>query len=234
MRTNDLAGGAMVGIMTKTLNSNHILMKVKSEDILLQPATPAQAVAAAPLLFDTDPHLFAAFFGNDRDLALRFFTAQWQQVQTLFSHRYCTAALVRSDLVGIELGYDRMTQEAAGRGTAQHVAEVLTPDELSHFMKVVRYTPYLMPPTPEDTYYILHLAAAPAVRGMGVGALLLENACERAKGNGYSFCQLDVASDNPAVRFYLRMGMQILSESRVVPLQEQYGVQSHYRMVKAL
>jgi hypothetical protein len=40
-------------------------------------------------------------------------------------------------------------------------------------------------------------------------------------------------SDNPAVRFYGRMGMEILSESRVLLLQ-QYGIASHYRMVKNL
>ena len=51
--------------------------------------------------------------------------------------------------------------------------------------------------------------------------------------NGYRVCQLDVVSDSPAVRFYGRMGMEILSESRVLPL-EKHGIASHYRMVKNL
>ena len=209
-------------------------MNFKAEDAVLQEATPAQADAAAPLLFDTDPHLFAAFFGSDRSLALRFFAAQWKQEGTLFSHRYCTAAVMKGDLVGIELGYGCGTQEEARHGTGRHVAEILNPDEVKSFLEAVSYTSYLLPPTPADAYYILHLAAAPEVRGKGVGARLLENAFAGARRKGFRMCQLDVASDNPAVRFYQRMGMYILSESRVVPLQERYGISSHYRMVREL
>jgi ribosomal protein S18 acetylase RimI-like enzyme len=102
-----------------------------------------------------------------------------------------------------------------------------------HLRKAMSYVPFLVPPFPADAYYILHLASAPFVRGRGVGARLLKAAFERARRDGLRICQLDVASDNPAVRFYERMGMEILSESRVVPLQE-HGIASHYRMVKNL
>ena len=141
---------------------------------------------------------------------------------------------MKGDLVGIELGYGSGTQEEARQGTGRHVAEILTPDEVQSFLEAVRYTSYLLPPTPQDAYYILHLAAVPEARGKGVGARLLENAFACARRKGFRVCQLDVASDNPAVSFYQRMGMYILSESRVVPLQERYGIGSHYRMVREL
>jgi len=55
---------------------------------------------------------------------------------------------------------------------------------------------------------------------------LLGAAFDRARRNGHRVCHLDVASDNPAVGFYELMGMEILSESRVLPLQK-HGIASN-------
>ena len=203
------------------------------EEIVLEPATRGQALAAAPLMYDTDPHLFGYFFGGDQELALRYFAAQWRQERSLFSFRYCTVAVARRTLLGIELGYDAKTQADVFQDTGRHAAQILTPEQMAHLRAAVSYIPFLVPPVPADAYYVLHLASAPSVRGRGVGARLLMAAFDRARRNGYRVCQLDVTSDNPAVRFYERMGMEILSESRVVPLQ-QHGIASHYRMIKTL
>jgi ribosomal protein S18 acetylase RimI-like enzyme len=208
-------------------------MSFMLENVVLEPATREQADAAAPLMYDTDPHLFGHFFGGDRELALRYFATQWRQERSLFSHCHCTVAVARGALLGIELGYDAKTQAAVARDTGRHSAQILTPEQLAHLREAVNYVRYLVPPVPDDAYYVLHLAAARDARGRGVGALLLTAAFDRARRNGYRVCQLDVASDNPAVRFYGRMGMETLSESRVLPLQE-HGIASHYRMVRDL
>jgi ribosomal protein S18 acetylase RimI-like enzyme len=202
-------------------------------DVVLEPATREQAEAAARLMFDTDPHLFGHFFGGDQELALRYFAAQWRHERSLFSHRHCTVAVARGALLGIELGYDAKTQADVARDTGRHTAQMLTPERMAHLRQAVSYVHYLVPPVPDDAYYVLHLASAPEARGRGVGARLLAAAFDRARREGYRVCQLDVASDNPAVRFYRRMGMETLSESRVLPLQ-QHGIASHYRMVKDL
>lgn len=141
--------------------------------------------------------------------------------------------MARGALLGIELGYDAKTQADVARDTGRHASQMLTPEQFAHLREAVSYVHYLVPPVPGDAYYVLHLASAADARGRGVGARLLAAAFERARGNGYRICQLDVASDNVAVRFYQRMGMEILSESRVLPLQ-QHGIASHYRMVKDL
>jgi ribosomal protein S18 acetylase RimI-like enzyme len=208
-------------------------MVFTQEEIVLEPATREQAEAAAPLMYDTDPQLFGYFFGGDQKLALRYFAAQWRQERSLFSYRHCTVAVASGALLGIELGYDANTQADVFRDTGRHAAQILTPEQMAHLRKAVSYVQFLVPPVPADAYYVLHLASAPLARGRGVGARLLMAAFDRARRSRYRVCQLDVASDNPAVRFYERMGMEILSESRVVPLQEQ-GIASHYRMVKNL
>jgi ribosomal protein S18 acetylase RimI-like enzyme len=210
-----------------------VTMLFTQEEIVLEPATPEQADAAAPLMYDTDPHLFAHFFDSDQELALRYFAAQWWQERSLFSYRHCTVAVARGVLLGIELGYDAKTQADVFRDTGRHAAQILTPEQMAHLRKAMSYVPFLVPPVPADAYYVLHLASAPFARARGVGARLLMAAFDRARRSRYRVCQLDVASDNPAVRFYERMGMEILSESRVVPLEE-HGIASHYRMVKEL
>ena len=208
-------------------------MRFTQEEIVLEPATREQADAAALLMYDTDPHLFRYFFAGDEELAVRYFAAQWPQERSLFSYRHCTVAVARGALLGIELGYDAKTQADVMRDTGRHAAQILTRGQMAHLREAMSYVQYLVPPVPNDAYYVLHLASAPVARGRGVGARLLAAAFDRARHNGYRVCQLDVVSDNPAVRFYGRMGMEILSESRVLLLQ-QYGIASHYRMVKNL
>jgi len=105
---------------------------------------------------------------------------------------------------------------------------------MAHLREAVSYVRFLVPPVPDDAYYVLHTwRPARDARGRGVGAQLLAAAFDRARRNGYRVCQRDVVSDNPAVSFYGRMGMETLSESRVLPLQE-HGIASHYRMVRDL
>lgn len=204
-----------------------------NENVLLKAATPQQAMVAATLIYDTDPHLFAYWFGNDYETALKFFEAEWKQERSLFSFSLCTIAVSGDTLLGIELSYDLKTQTGLKPDTGLTGAGEISPEVLPCLIEAASYIPYLVPPIPEDAYYIAHLAMLPEVRGRGLGTRLLMNAFDSAREQGYRQCQLDVASDNRSVRFYRRMGMEIISESRVFQL-ETNGVSSHYRMVKQL
>jgi ribosomal protein S18 acetylase RimI-like enzyme len=208
-------------------------MTFDSNEVQLEPALPRQAVSAAVLIFDTDPALWNCLFSNDLRSALRFFEEEWQAEESVFGHSLGTTATLDGGLMGIELGFDRATRERYQSGTGRRGRACLSPETLKGFRANGRYVPYLIPPTPKEVYYVQFLSIAPQVRGRGLGSRLLGNAFARAKQQGYKACQLDVSSDNQAVAFYLRMGMEILSESRVIRLEER-GVHSHYRMVKAL
>ncbi len=80
------------------------------ENVLFKAATPQQAKVAATLIYDTDPHLFDYWFGNDNEAALKFFEAEWQQERSLFSFSLCKIAVSGDTLLGIELSYDLKTQ----------------------------------------------------------------------------------------------------------------------------
>ena len=208
-------------------------MTLDPGEVHLGPAIPGQAAAAADLMFDTDPAIWNFLFSGDLHSALPFLGEEWQAKESIFSHSLCTGATLDGQLLGIELGFDQPTQRRYQSLTGRRGSTRLSPQILRRFRENAGYMVYLIPPVPKEVYYVHFLSIAPQARGQGLGGLLLERAFRRAKGEGYRACQLDVYSDNPAVAFYRRMGMEILSESRVVPL-EKHGVHNHYRMIKPL
>ncbi len=64
-----------------------------------------------------------------------------------------------------------------------------------------------------------------------LGSKLLLNALEKTHKAEYKSFQLDVSGDNCAKSFYQHHGMKVLTESRIIPL-EQKRAHSHYRMKK--
>jgi ribosomal protein S18 acetylase RimI-like enzyme len=162
---------------------------------------------------------------------VRFFEEEWQEERSLFGYTLCTAATLGNALMGIELGFDRATMREYEGGTGPRGYACLSLKGLETYQRYDAYLRYLSPSIPDDVYYIEFLSIAPRARGRGLGRRLLEQAFTRAKQAGHRACELDVSSDNLAVAFYRRMGMELLSESRVVPLEKR-GVHSHYRMIK--
>ncbi len=205
-----------------------------ADPVDLAPADGAHAQLAARLIFDTDPHLFDFWFARDRDLALDYFADQWPRAGGVFSHVHATAARAGGDLLGIEHGLDVKAQRAQWAHTLPATKQILSAQQLSQLLDAFRWMPYLIPPIPEDAYYVQHLAVVPGLRGRGVGARLLEHAFGKAARGAYRSVHLDVVADSPAVRFYRRMGMEALSETRVSRLEADYGVSAHLRMTKSL
>ena len=140
-------------------------MVFNSENVLFKAATPKQNKVAATLIYDTDPHLFAYWFRNDYETALKFFEAEWKQECSLFSSSLCRIAVIGDKLIGIELGYDLKTQTDLQPDTGITGARGINPEVLACLIAAVNYLPYLIPPIPEDAYYIAHLALLPEVRG---------------------------------------------------------------------
>ena len=200
----------------------------------LAPADGAHAALAARLIFDTDPHLFDFWFARDRALALDYFADQWPRAGGVFSHVHATAARSGAALLGIEHGLDARAQRAQWAHTLPATKQLLSAPQFAHLLDAFRWVPFLIPPLPEDAYYVQHLAVSTELRGRGIGARLLEHAFGKAARGAYRSVHLDVVADSPAVRFYRRMGMEVLSETRVPRLESDYGVSAHLRMTKSL
>lgn len=161
--------------------------------------------------------------------------ASWLSRDTLFSHEVTRVALVDGELAGIEIGFDGpefyRLRDALGRIWADLLAlGKATPEELRAFAVRARQASYLNAHVPGRVYYLHALAVSERERGRGIGARLLENAIERARGAGLKALQLDVLADNPAVRFYESKGLHVLAETRSPDLTREHGFPSELRM----
>lgn len=201
---------------------------------VLAPADGGHAQLAARLIYDTDPHMFDFWFDRDRELAQAYFADQWPRAGGIFSFVHATAACERGELLGIEHGLDARAQRAQWAHTLPATKALLSEKAFAHLLDAFRWMPFLIPPIPDDAYYVQHLAVAPELRRRGVGARLLEHAFAKAAVGGYRSVHLDVVAAGPAARFYRRMGMQIVSETRVPWLEAEYGVPAHWRMRQVL
>ncbi len=205
---------------------------MKRKNIEIKKAKSKHASLAAELIFETDSHVFGYWFGGNKERALNYFALQWRGTEGPFSHIFGQGAFDGEDLVGIEAGYDRERQHREGRTFFRHAEELLTPSEYDEFKKAIGYMSFLNPPIPRDAYYLQTLAVSKKRQREGIGELLITSAFERAAAQGYRSCHLDVYADNPAVDFYLRMGMEIFCEMWVPCLEKHHHIARHYRMVK--
>ena len=210
-------------------------MSIIGEVIDLVPAKPDDADIAWKLIYDTDPELFDYYFNGDEDLMASCLSDWWRRPEGWFSHSSCTGAIYNGSLVGIEIGFSREVFQKHTRPTFYYAKETMNRAAFEHFSGAFRnFVPYLFPIIPRDAYYVQGLAVRPEIRGQGIGHKLLNAAFKRAKERGLKSCQLDVVSDSVAVNFYRKMGMEILSVTRMPYLEKEHGISAHYRMQKVL
>lgn len=196
------------------------------------------APLVAQLVRATGPVSYDYQFGTD-GLLERLVAASWPRPETLFCAACTTAIIEDGDLLGIEIGFAgpnfyafkenlaALAQDLMARGEASY-------EELAGVMMRAGKASYLNAHIPDDVYYLHALAAFPRHRGKGLGKALLQAAIARARAEGFRELQLDVLADNPAVSFYLAMGLSILAEIRSPELSRDHGFPSEYRMAVSL
>ncbi|MEQ8282492.1 MAG: GNAT family N-acetyltransferase [Parvibaculum sp.] len=207
---------------------------MNAETVVLADAEPAEEETAARLIHDTGSYVFDCLYNRDFDAYLRITSALWLREGGAFSHVHARAALHDGRLAGIALGFPQTLYEQEFGTGMMAMAEMGTPELLAHLPSVAGHIPWLFPEVPDDAWYLLFLSAHPAARGRGIGEKLLLDCFARAKAAGCASLHLDVASVNPAVRFYERMGLERLAETTVPKIAASHAVPSHIRMVKHL
>ena len=210
-------------------------MNITADLIEIGPAGPESPEIAWKLIYDSDPEIFEYYFNNDLELMESCLSDWWQRPEGWFSHALCTAATFNGSLVGIEIGFPREINQKHLRPTFYYAKETMNRAAYEHLSGAFKnYVPYLFPYIPRDAYYVQTLSVIAEMRGQSVGQTLLNAAFNRAKKNDLTNCQLDVTSDSLAVDFYRKMGMEVLSSSRVPYLEKNYGISMHYRMRKEI
>ena len=137
-------------------------------------------------------------------------------------------------MLGIEIGFHapefRERQAACGAFAPKLVERGdARPEQLQGLLERVEKASWLNPVTRPGRYYIHAIAVKPEHRGKQIGVALIEDAMRRGREQGLGHLELDVLSDNPAVRFYESMGLALYAETRA-PAPSEYGVPPEYRM----
>jgi GNAT superfamily N-acetyltransferase len=205
------------------------------DQIDVRPAGPGNEGQAAQLLYTTARPVFEFIYGADRDFMFAMLAWQWQAQESLFSHSHALGAYDRAgNLVGLELGFDHAGEAAAFAGSYAVAQARATAAQRPHISQAAGQLTYLTPVTPAGNYCVHNLAVDPDAGIAGLGRHLLQGAFQRAAAGGYRAVCLDVLDNNPAVGFYLHLGMELTCEIRLPRLIKEHGMPAIYRMVKLL
>lgn len=169
----------------------------------------------AGLIYETEPVYFPLVFGRDRKKALSTIERLILAGGNAFGRENITCAVREGRVAGILV---MQAPDAPGlvKG-ALAVARAAGPITAVRFflVELLIFAPHYLKREPEPAYEISSLSVAPAERGRGIGAALLEDAVRRVRSRGGGRIVLSVIAPNPpAVRLYERAGFHTVSTHR--------------------
>ena len=185
------------------------------------------------LIWSTGPVSYGYQFGT-REVFDHAVLGSWPMDGTLFAADATSLAIEDGVLMGIEIGMRGNEYKARQHALAPLWKNLIERGDVSKedfygLLERADHASWLNPVIDADTYYIHALAVKPEYRGKRIGFYLIDNAINKARGQGYAKFQLDVMSDNPAVEFYRAVGLELLADTRA-PKPAAAGVPPEYRM----
>lgn len=187
----------------------------------------------APLVWETDPHLFDFLFLRDKALWSRLFRREWDAPLGLHSASDTILALKDNAIVGLLVCFASESTESRAEASFQRYHAAVDAGTAAHLDWAGIQMNWLFPPAPRTTMLVYNLVVASHMRGRGIGELLMTEAEARARKAGLSAIHLDTAASSPAVAFYERLGFERVVETRLCHPQA-VSVPAHLRMTKSL
>ena len=162
----------------------------------------------------------------------------WRAPGTIFSSDSAILSIKEGKLLGVAIAFNGgKYRERIGAGgplwEEMLKAKEVTSEEIAGVTERAKLASWLNPVIHSNTFYVHALAVKPEARGQRIGYSMMEYLFDKAKELGYQEFQLDVLSDNPAVRFYRSLGLEVLAETRA-PKPAEFGVPIEFRMGKIL
>lgn len=199
---------------------------------LLEPGRAGDAMAAAHLVYESDPPYYDYWLDNQQQ-ALGTLAALWQHPAGAYSASENRVIVDQQGLAAVVSSYPAALEGALGAASDAALRAVCG-GAAEHLLAREQVLAYLFPRLPDDAWYLRSLAVAADRRGQGVGAAIVAHLIEQARARGYRQMLVDVDSGNPgAVRFYAGLGFEILVETRVSQLLP-HRLPASLRMAKLL
>jgi ribosomal protein S18 acetylase RimI-like enzyme len=202
---------------------------------LIRPATPADARAAAHLIYAPMGRMADYLFGaDDSASALDVLTKLFSQRENRFSHEFSDVLEAERQVVGLLLAYPASLVDGFSVPMARQLRELIG---VGGMLRLIRRSLPLMrlKEYESDEFYIFTIAVLPGLESHGLGARLLARAEERCRAAGLRKCALGVTTDNErAIGFYKHFGYRIVETVRVPHLARAIEYPGYHRMTKEL
>ena len=206
------------------------------DKIIIRPAQPKDAPAAARLMYYSGPNYMLAFFSQTEDKAIAVLRKMFPLPRHAESYTYAFVAQDEGNVVGAFSGFNGKSLRCANRvsrmyGPVWLVA--LPPWQIPRMIAAFNDFNTAVPPVLDEEYYVMHFAVLPDRQGQGIGKQLMEFAEGQARTKGLKRLTLDVELDNEgARRFYKRSGFQAIKVVTDLAYCKRFGFRGSIRMVK--
>lgn len=158
----------------------------------------------ADLIYDTDPYIYPAMFGN-RDNAARLLPLLFCGEDSMFCLENVFAAFCRRRIVGLLLwkkGRLKWSPELLKRLAEKNGVEI------SPYLDDVakKYVDMYADEDREDIVSLINLSVSGELRGRGIGRAIMEHFFAKRHGRSYELCVL--ADNKNAVHLYRSLGFE--------------------------
>lgn len=189
----------------------------------------------ASMIYSAGPELYDFIYQTSEHDARAYIEYEFKSGKGFCGHSNLTVAELNSAVVGTGCFFDG---KAYGRLTFE------TMSNMFKFYGLIRIWPVLLrsarmssimkKPAKGETY-LSNFGVAPAVRGTGIGRLMLSSHFAQARAAGYQRFTLDVADNNPrAERLYASLGLKVVSNKKFSGSRPGHAVPNAKRMVMDL
>ena len=203
--------------------------------IIERPARPDDAIAAVDLIYLPMGRLADYLFGDDkaeqaRDAVRRLFVRE----QNRFSYRYADVLEKNGEVAALLLSYPARELSDLAIPTGKEMHEVLGAAGMARMIR--RSVPFMrhkecLP----DELYVFTVSVRPEFQSHGLGKILLAMAQRKAIEEQLAKCSLGVTLNNHrAVKFYSRIGFQIVETVRTPGLKKAIAYPGYYKMLAKL
>lgn len=198
-------------------------------------ARPDDAIAAVDLIYLPMGRLADFLFGDDNaEQAKNALRRLFVREENRFSYRYAEVLEKDGEIAGLLLSYPAGELSNLAIPTGRELHEVLGAAGMARMigrsMPFMRHKECL-----PDEYYVFTVAIRPDLQSHGLGKHLLAIAQRKAIAANLGKCSLGVTLDNhSAVRFYSRIGFEIVQTVRTPGLRKTIGHPGYYKMVAKL
>jgi ribosomal protein S18 acetylase RimI-like enzyme len=178
-------------------------------------ARATDADAAVPLLVEALDHLALELAGvGEWHDAVPLFRELFAARGNRYSHEYAQVLECDGAIAAVILAYPGRDEVALAEPVLERVRRRDPASDLRHEMES----------TP-DEFYLDALAVAPAQRGRGHAARLIDAVCAQAHGEGYERVGLLVDGNKPGVkRLYQRLGFAVDGERQLAGHRHEHMV----------